>query len=41
MFTVNKLGLPKRVCCGLTTTNIIESSLSRIKIWQDVSMVKR
>ena len=48
MFTVNRLGLPKSLCRGLTTTNIIESSISgvksrthRVKIWQDGSMVKR
>jgi len=48
MFTVNRLGLPKSLHRGLTTTNIIESSISgvksrthRVKNWQDGSMVKR
>jgi len=48
MFTVNRLGLPKSLCRGLITTNIIESSISgvkgrthRVKNWQDGSMVKR
>jgi len=48
MFTVNRLGLPKSLCRGLTTTNIIESSFSgvksrthRVKNWQDGTMVKR
>lgn len=48
MFTVNRLGLPKSLCRGLTTTNIIESSISgvkskthRVKNWQDGVMVKR
>jgi len=48
MFTVNRLELPKSLCRGLTTTNIIESSISgvksrthRVKNWQDGTMVKR
>ena len=48
MFTVNRLGLPKSLHRGLTTTNIIESSISgvkdrthRVKKWQDGAMVKR
>ena len=48
MFTVNRLGLPKSLHRGLTTTNIIESSISgvksrthRVKNWQDGAMVKR
>ena len=48
MFTVNRLGMTKELCRGLTTTNIIESSISgvksrthRVKRWQDGSMVKR
>lgn len=48
MFTVNRLGLPKSLCRGLTTTNIIESSISgvksrthRVKNWQGGAMVKR
>jgi len=48
MFTVNRLGLPKELCRTLTSTNIIESSISgvksrtdRVKRWRDGSMVKR
>ena len=48
MFTVNRLGLPKSLCRGLTTTNIIESSIGgvkgrrqRVKRWQGGAMVKR
>lgn len=48
MFTVNRLGLTRELCRGLTTTNIIESSFSgvksrthRVKRWQDGTMVKR
>lgn len=48
MFTVNRLGLPRELCRTLTSTNIIESSISgvksrthRVKNWQDGAMVKR
>ena len=48
MFTVNRLGLPRSLHRGLTTTNIIESSISgvknrtgRVKRWKDGSMVTR
>ena len=48
MFTVNRLGLPKALCRGLASTNIIESSISgvkgrtrRVRRWHDGAMVKR
>jgi transposase-like protein len=48
MFTVNRLGLPRSLHRGLSTTNIIESSISgvkdrthRVKRWQDGAMAKR
>ena len=48
MFTVNRLGLPGSLHRGLTTTNIIESSISgvntkthRVKNWRDGAMAKR
>ena len=48
MFTVNRMGLPKSLRRGITTANIIESSISgvksrthRVKNWQDGAMAKR